>query len=104
MDGAWKRLTVYLGLRKDPDSRTPRSEAERPSPTQQVLEAAPVLAVTAVIYSLLRLVGHLIFGGNTSAGLVVEGALVFFVVTLVVLLICDGIARWWHESGDPQDS
>jgi hypothetical protein len=58
--------------------------------------------VAAVLYSLLRLLEHLIFGGSTSAGNVVLGALVFFVVCLLALPVCDGISRWWHEAGDSQ--
>jgi hypothetical protein len=101
MERAWQRLTLYLGLRDDPASGTPRSEVERPSLGRRVLEAAPVMAVTAIVYSLVELVRHLVFGGSTSAGRVALGALVFFLISLPALLICDGIARWWRESDDP---
>jgi|SRR5215218_7035489 len=100
MDGARQRLAVYLGLSEDPDSPIHRSEAERPGVGKRLLEAAPFLALVAIITSLLRLVWHLIFGGDTSAVRVVEGALVFFALALVLVPICDAIARWWHESGD----
>lgn len=100
MNGTWQRLAVYLGFREDPVSSTPRSKAERPKPVKRVLEAAPAFALLAVTFSLLGLVKHLIFGGDTSASHVVLGALVFFVVGLLMVPICDGVARWWHESGE----
>lgn len=66
----------------------------------RVLKAAPWFAVMAVLFALVKLVEHLVFGGDTSARHAVIGALAFFLIALVMVPICDGIARWWHESGD----
>lgn len=66
----------------------------------RVLKAAPLLAVVAVLFSLMKLVEHLIFGGDTDARHVVIGALAFFLIALVMVPVFDGVARWWNESGD----
>jgi hypothetical protein len=86
----------------DPGMPPSRSRDERPKVVARLREVAPSFAVIAVVFSLAQLVRHLVFGGDTSAGHVVLGALVFFLLCLPALLVCDAIARWWHESDDRQ--
>ncbi len=78
--------------------------AERPDRVARILKVAPLFAVIAVLYSLGRLAVHLVFGGDTSVGHAILGAAVFFAIAMVFVPVCDGVARWWRESGDRQAS
>jgi magnesium-transporting ATPase (P-type) len=107
MDGAWHRLGVSLDLREDPDSEARRKARQSSSARGRVgylarslIEIALLLVACVLFFSVLVLIVHLVFGGNTNPRGVLVAGLRSFGVALTIAMVVFFVGRWLYWFAD----